>query len=106
MMWSRGNRRDQRLFQKSELPIPEQTDAREDRREQHRHADHAGRHKLEVAPPPGLLIDGTQPKAEHQQVQQGLAERRDDLRARPRVPFDLTQPQNEDGGHVSASRLS
>ena len=78
------HRRDERFLQEAELPIPEQPDAGEDRREQHRHADHAGRDELQVAALPGLLEDGPEAEAERQQVQQRLAERGDDPRARAR----------------------
>ena len=78
------HRRDERLLQEAELPVPEQADAGEDRREQDRHPDDAGRDELQVAALPGFLEDRAQAEPEHQQIQQRLAERRDDLRARAR----------------------
>ena len=46
-----------------------------------------GRDELQVAPLPGLLKDRAEPEAEHQQIQQRLAERRDDLRRERRYRF-------------------
>ena len=93
------HRRDQRLLQKAELAIPEQAEAGEDRREQHRHADHAGRDELQVAAVAGLLEDRPKPEPEHQQIQHRLAERRDDLRARSRVALQFAQPENINRAH-------
>ena len=67
--------RDQRLLQKPELPVPDQLDAGEDPREQHRHRDDAGRQKLDVVALARLLEYGTEPEAEREQKQQRLAER-------------------------------
>ena len=43
------HRRDERFLQEPELAVPQQADAGEDRREQHRHADDARRDELQVA---------------------------------------------------------
>ena len=69
----------QRFLQKTELPIPQQPDAREDRREQDAHADDARRHELQVAALPRLLEDRAEPEAEDHQVHGGLRQRRDDI---------------------------
>jgi hypothetical protein len=58
------------LFQESELPIPEQADAREDRREQYGHPDDAGATNCSSSPP-GLLIDGPEAEAEDEQYING-----------------------------------
>ena len=94
MIMDARHRRDQRLLQEAELAVPQQADAGEDRGEQHRHPDDAGRDELEVAALAGLLEDGPEAEAQRQQVQQRLAERRDDLRARARVALQLAQPQD------------
>ena len=46
------------------------------------HADHAGRDELQVAALPRLLEDRAEAEAEHEQIQQRLRQRRDDLRPR------------------------
>ena len=63
------------------------------------HADHARRDELEVAPLPGLLEDRAEAEAEHQQIQQRLAERRDDLRPRSQVALHFAQPEDVDRSH-------
>src|SRR5215471_10787581 len=55
-----GDRSHQRLFEKAELPVPEQAHAGEDGTEQDGHADHPGSDELEVAALSGLLKDGTE----------------------------------------------
>ena len=93
------HRRDQRFLEKAELAIPQQADAGEDRREQHRHADHARRDELQIAALPRLLEHRPETEPEHQQIQQRLAERGDHLRARPRVALQLAQPEDVDRAH-------
>ena len=66
------HRRNQRLLEETELAIPQQADAREDRREQDAHPDDARRDELQVASLPRLLEDRTEAEAEHEQVQQRL----------------------------------
>ena len=57
------HRRHQRLFEKAELAVPEQAKPGKDRREQHRHADHAGRNELKVVAVAGAFEDRPQTEA-------------------------------------------
>src|SRR5581483_6175091 len=84
----------QRLFEKAKLAIPEQTETREDRREQYGHADDAGRDKLQVVAVSGALEHRPQAEAEDQQVENGIAERGNDLHTRAQVPLQFAQPEN------------
>ena len=59
-------------------------------------ADDAGRDELQVAALARFLEDRAEAEPERQQVEQRLAERRDDLRARPRVALELAQPEDVD----------
>src|SRR5216117_381636 len=97
------HRRDEGLFQESELAVPQHGDPREHGRKQHGHADHAGRHELEVAPLAGAPEHGAEPEAEHAQVHERGAERGHDLDARAQVFLHFPQPQNEDDGHALIS---
>ena len=81
--------RHQCLLEEAELAVPQQAEAREDRREQHGHADDARRNELQVAALSRFLEHRAQAEAQHEQVQQRLAERRYDLRARPRVALEF-----------------
>src|SRR3954470_20032061 len=94
-----GYRSDQRLFQKAELAVPQHCDPGKDRGEQDRHADHAWRHKLQVASVAGFLKHRTQAETEHQKIEQRLAQRRGNLRLRTDITLQFAQPENINGTH-------
>ncbi len=70
----------------------EQAQAGEDRRKQDGHADDARRDELKVAAIAGALEDRTEPESKHEEIEHGLAERRNDLRARAGIAFQFAQP--------------
>src|SRR5436189_2272521 len=93
------HRCDERLFEKTELPVPQESDSGENRREQYGHADDAGRDKLQVATLSGLLEYRAQTESERLQVQEGLPQRGDTLRPRSRVTLDFPEPQDVNRAH-------
>ena len=81
------------------MAVPKQADSGEDRREEHRHSDHAGRDELQVAAIPGLLKDGAEAEAESQEIEQRLPQRGHDISAGTGVALQLAQPENVYGTH-------
>src|SRR5581483_3856078 len=94
-----GNGGHQRLFQKSELAIPQQGDPRKDGGEQDGHADDAGGDELKIAAVSRLLKDGAESEAEGQKIEKRLAERGGDLRAGAQVALEFAEPQDIDRAH-------
>src|SRR3989344_2149238 len=81
---SARHRRDQRLFQEPELPVPNKRHAVEDGAEDNRHADDAGSKKLEIVPLPRRLEYRAKPVPERKQKEYRLAQRADEAGAVPK----------------------
>ena len=100
------HRRDQSLFEKPKLAVPQHGDPGEHGGKEHRHPDHAGRHELEVAAFAGALKHRAEAEPERAQVHERSAERCHDLDARAQVFLHFPQPESEDDGHglISSTR--
>src|SRR6185369_6826807 len=78
---------DQCLFQKAELPVPQQPDPRKDRCKQYRHTKDARSDELDVIAVTCPLEYGTETKAENKEVQERLAKRCHDHCSRSYIPL-------------------